>query len=176
MTESHIRRRRASTSHPDALPRAVAESVARPVERPRRVPGSRFSHAATMAAAIAGRPTTFALALFGLVVWAASGPVFGYSDTWQLMVNTATTIITFLMVFLIQNPQNRDTASLHIKLDELIRVTHGARNTLMALGDLDDAELERLRDGLEHLGHAGEAAPHDAKRAPEAPAPGAGEG
>lgn len=157
MTESQAPRRRGSPSQPDADARAVVRPL---TAAPARRPGSRFSHAATTAALIAGRPATFALAVFGLAIWAASGPMFGYSNTWQLIVNTATTIITFLMVFLIQNTQNRDTASLHIKLDELIRVTRGARNTLMALGDLDDAELEQLREGLEQLGRAGAAAQH----------------
>ena len=155
MTESRAPRRRRSPraaeaeAHPDARGAAAVS--------PGRRAGSRFSHAATTAALIAGRPTTFALAVFGLVVWAVSGPLFGYSNTWQLVVNTATTIITFLMVFLIQNTQNRDTASLHIKLDELIRVTRGARNTMMALGDFDDDELEQLRDGLERRGRSGTA-------------------
>jgi low affinity Fe/Cu permease len=94
---------------------------------------------------VTGRPLTFVLAVAAIVIWGLTGPVFGYSDTWQLVINTATTIITFLMVFVIQNTQNRDTAGLHIKLDELIRVTEKARNVLLDLDHLDDAELERLK-------------------------------
>jgi low affinity Fe/Cu permease len=92
-----------------------------------------------------GRPITFILAVTAIVVWAITGPLFGYSDTWQLVINTATTIITFLMVFVIQNTQNRDTASLHIKIDELIRVTEKARNVLLDLEEVDDKTLEALR-------------------------------
>jgi len=92
-----------------------------------------------------GRPITFILAVAAIVVWGITGPLFGYSDTWQLVINTATTIITFLMVFVIQNTQNRDTASLHIKIDELIRVTQKARNVLLDLEEVDDKTLETLR-------------------------------
>jgi len=92
-----------------------------------------------------GRPITFILAVATIVVWGITGPLFGYSDTWQLVINTATTIITFLMVFVIQNTQNRDTASLHIKIDELIRVTQKARNVLLDLEEVDDKTLETLR-------------------------------
>lgn len=92
-----------------------------------------------------GRPITFILAVTAIVVWAITGPLFGYSDTWQLVINTTTTIITFLMVFVIQNTQNRDTASLHIKIDELIRVTEKARNVLLDLEEVDDKTLEALR-------------------------------
>jgi low affinity Fe/Cu permease len=103
----------------------------------------RFAH---HAAAITGRPGAFVLAVAAIIIWALSGPFFGYSDTWQLVINTATTIITFLMVFVIQNTQNRDTAAIHIKLDELIRVTQKARNVLLDLETLDDSELEKLRE------------------------------
>ncbi|WP_414675688.1 low affinity iron permease family protein [Methyloceanibacter sp.] len=88
----------------------------------------------------------FFLAVAAIVVWGLTGHIFGYSDTWQLVINTATTIITFLMVFVIQNTQNRDTAAIHIKLDELIRVTQKARNVLLDLETLDDRELERLKE------------------------------
>jgi low affinity Fe/Cu permease len=95
---------------------------------------------------LTGRPMTFILAVVSIVVWGLTGPLFGYSDTWQLVINTATTIITFLMVFVIQNTQNRDTAGLHIKLDELILVTRAARNDLLDLDKLDDRELEQLEN------------------------------
>jgi low affinity Fe/Cu permease len=100
---------------------------------------------------VTGRPITFAVAVAVIVVWGLLGPVFGYSDSWQLVINTATTIITFLMVFVIQNTQNRDTASIHIKVDELIRVTKNARNVLLNLEELDDDTLEKLRSSYELL-------------------------
>jgi low affinity Fe/Cu permease len=92
-----------------------------------------------------GRPSTFALACASIVVWAITGPVFGFSDTWQLVINTGTTIVTFLMVFLIQNTQNRDMSALHLKLDELIRVSESARNKLLDLENMTEEELEHLR-------------------------------
>lgn len=95
---------------------------------------------------VTGRSVAFFLAVATIVIWGLTGPVFGYSDTWQLVINTATTIVTFLMVFVIQNTQNRDTAAMHIKLDELIRVTQKARNVLLDLETLDDGELEKLRE------------------------------
>ena len=107
--------------------------------------GHWFMRFAQWVSHVTGRPIAFILAVGAIVVWACLGPVFGYSDTWQLVINTATTIITFLMVFVIQNTQNRDTASLHIKLDELILVTGKARNQLLDLDELDDKELEKLK-------------------------------
>lgn len=104
-----------------------------------------FLSFAKRAAHAAGRPTAFVIAAIVLLAWAVSGPVFGFSDTWQLVVNTGTTIVTFLMVFLIQNTQNRDTAAIQIKLDELIRVNREARNALLNLDDLTDEELEQIR-------------------------------
>lgn len=91
-----------------------------------------------------GTPTAFGLALLTILVWLATGPYFHFSDTWQLVINTGTTIITFLMVFLIQNAQNRDSRTFHLKLDELIRGVRGARTELVDLEDLTDEELERL--------------------------------
>ena len=110
-----------------------------------------FVHFAQWVSHITGRPLTFLLALASIVVWAMLGPFFGFSDTWQLVINTATTIITFLMVFVIQNTQNRDTAAMHIKIDELIRVTQKARNVLLDLEELDDRTIERMRDRYEKL-------------------------
>jgi low affinity Fe/Cu permease len=92
-----------------------------------------------------GRPATFALALTVVVVWAVSGPLFHWSDTWQLVINTGTTIVTFLMVFLIQSTQNLDSEAVQVKLDELLRVTPGAHNVLMNLEELEEPELERIR-------------------------------
>jgi low affinity Fe/Cu permease len=110
-----------------------------------------FVHFAQLVAHITGRPITFFLAVATIVVWGISGPVFGFSDTWQLVINTGTTIVTFLMVFVIQNTQNRDTAAIHIKIDELIRVSGKARNVLLDLEELDEKTLETLRQDYEKL-------------------------
>lgn len=104
-----------------------------------------FVRFAQCAALVTGRPLTFILAVAAILIWGISGPIFGFSNTWQLVINTATTIITFLMVFVIQNTQNRDTAGLHIKLDELIMVSERARNRVMDLDSLDDHELEKMK-------------------------------
>lgn len=98
-----------------------------------------------------GRARSFAMALGVILVWIVTGPIFGFSDTWQLVINTGTTIVTFLMVFLIQNTQNRDTEAIQIKLDELIRATRGAHNALMDLEELDEVSLARFRDRYEGL-------------------------
>ena len=98
-----------------------------------------------------GRPKTFALAVAMIVVWVITGPLFGFSDTWQLVINTGTTIITFLMVFVIQNTQNRDTEAIQIKLDELIRATKGAHNALLDLEELEMDSLDAFRKKYEIL-------------------------
>ena len=95
-----------------------------------------------------GRSLTFALAFLSIVLWAVTGPLFGWSDTWQLVINTGTTIVTFLMVFVIQNTQNRDTKALQLKLDELIRVTATARNSLMALEEKPESAVEEIKSAL----------------------------
>ena len=115
-----------------------------------------FARAAHWAAYQTGRSWAFMLALAVVVVWAVTGPVFGFSDTWQLVINTGTTIVTFLMVFLIQNAQNRDTQAIQLKLDELIRATRGAQNGLMALEDQGEAELAQAREAVRELGDTGE--------------------
>ena len=105
-----------------------------------------FAVFAQHTAHLAGRPIAFLLATGTIVVWALSGPLFGYSDTWQLVINTGTTIVTFLMVFLIQNTQNRDSLAFQIKLDELIIAMKGAENRMAGAEDLSDADLEALHD------------------------------
>jgi low affinity Fe/Cu permease len=99
-----------------------------------------------------GSPWAFLTAVAVIVVWALTGPLFHFSDTWQLVINTGTTIVTFLMVFLIQNTQNRDAVAIHLKLDELIRALKGARNRLVDLEELSDEELETLRQEFHRLG------------------------
>ncbi|HEY0660711.1 MAG TPA: low affinity iron permease family protein [Lysobacter sp.] len=111
----------------------------------------RFTQLAKAASRFAGRPSCFMLAAIIVLAWAISGPLFKFSNTWQLVINTGTTIVTFLMVFLIQNTQNRDTEALHIKLDELIRVTRNAQNSLLDLEELDEEELDQTRLRYEAL-------------------------
>src|SRR5215831_6361575 len=106
---------------------------------------SKFSQFANWTAGASGRPQAFVLACLIIVVWGVTGPVFGYSDTWQLIINTGTTIVTFLMVFLIQHTQNRDSKAVQLKLDELIRATEGAHNALLDLEELTEADLNKVR-------------------------------
>ncbi len=110
-----------------------------------------FSMGAHWAAHQCGRPITFALAFLLVILWAASGPLFHYSDTWQLIINTSTTIVTFLMVFLLQHAQNKDSATIQIKLDELIRSNAAARNRLLSLEDLTEAEFDHLKKAFAAL-------------------------
>jgi low affinity Fe/Cu permease len=107
---------------------------------------SAFTRFANRVASAAGQPLTFVLACLVIVAWGLSGPIFGFSDTWQLVINTGTTIITFLMVFVIQNTQNRDGKALQLKVDELIRATQGAHNALLDLEELDEKHLNRIRE------------------------------
>ncbi len=108
-----------------------------------------FTKVAGAVAAFAGQPVAFILATALIILWGLSGPVFHYSDTWQLVVNTATTIVTFLMVFLIQNSQNRDGAAMQAKLDELIRALEGARGQFIAIEHLTDRQIQEIRAALE---------------------------
>jgi low affinity Fe/Cu permease len=110
-----------------------------------------FTRVSKKAARAAGRPITFVLAAMLIVVWLVTGPAAGFSDTWQLVINTTTTIVTFLMVFLIQSTQNRDTEAMHLKLDEVIRSIKGAHNSLLDLEELNEDELDLIRDRYERL-------------------------
>ena len=116
-----------------------------------------FTRIATFIATAAGQPLTFLLALSIIVIWAVTGPMFGFSDTWQLIVNTGTTIVTFLMVFLIQNSQNRDAAAMQAKLDELLRAVGKAREQFIGIEHLTDRQIEAIRNALER--EAGRAPP-----------------
>ena len=110
-----------------------------------------FQGFAAKIAEVVGHPVAFVTAVLVVVAWAATGPLFGFSDTWQLVINTATTIVTFLMVFLIQNTQNRDAKVFHLKLDELIRAMEGARDSMVDLEDMTDEELEKLHEEFHRL-------------------------
>ena len=108
----------------------------------------RFAHASSEAV---GSPWMFIVALLVVLMWALTGPIFGFSDTWQLVINTGTTIVTFVIVFLVQNTQNRDAKAIHLKLDELLRAVHGARTGLVNLEALSDEDLGKLQEQFERL-------------------------
>lgn len=117
-----------------------------------------FAKFASGAARATGSPVAFILCVVMVVLWAASGPIFKFSETWQLVINTSTTIITFLMVFLIQNTQNRDSEAMHLKLDELIRSNQEAHNALLNLEELNEQDLDKIRD---HYFKLAQSARHD---------------
>jgi low affinity Fe/Cu permease len=117
----------------------------------KRYPASPFSRFANWTAHAAGHPLAFLGAVLIIAGWAITGPIFNFSDTWQLVINTGTTIVTFLMVFLIQNTQNRESVSVQLKLDELIRAVSGAHNALLDLEELTEHDLQRLRSQYEDL-------------------------
>jgi low affinity Fe/Cu permease len=110
-----------------------------------------FTRFTKWTARASGRSGTFIGAVLIIIAWAVTGPIFGFSDTWQLIINTGTTIITFLMVFLIQSTQNRDSEAMQVKLDELIHVMKGAQNALLDLEELEEEELDRIRDGYQKI-------------------------
>ena len=120
-------------------------------------PNSGYSRFAKAAAHFCGRPRVFSLAAAVIAVWLITGPIFRFSDTWQLVINTGTTIITFLMVFLIQNTQNRDTEAIQVKLDELIRATRGAHNALLDLEELEEENLDAFKARYQALAAAARA-------------------
>jgi low affinity Fe/Cu permease len=128
-------------------------------------PTSPLTRFAQWTARAAGRPLTFSLAAAIILLWAICGPLFGFSDTWQLVINTGTTIITFLMVFLIQNTQYRDSEAIHLKLDELIRVSAKAQTALLDLEELEDEELEKMRKHYHTLAEEARAAMRGRRRA-----------
>ena len=114
-------------------------------------PNTSFGRFAKGTSRAVGRPGAFIVAMGSVLFWAATGPIFGYSDTWQLVINTGTTVITFLMVFLIQATQNRDAEAIQVKLDELIRATEGAHNALLDLEDIDEDQMDKIRDRYARL-------------------------
>jgi low affinity Fe/Cu permease len=125
----------------------AVKSMAVDVEKKNKGKASEwFSHFAQQTATITGKPLTFILAVVIIIVWGISGPIFNYSDTWQLIINTSTTIVTFLMVFIIQNSQNRESLALQLKMSELVLAASGARNSMADIEDMSEDELERLHD------------------------------
>jgi low affinity Fe/Cu permease len=149
-------------------PRGVVEAGGRrPAARQdqRTTVNEIFSRLAQWASRHSGRAHTFMLAIALVLVWGATGPVFHFSDTWQLVINTGTTIVTFLMVFLIQNTQTRDTQAIQLKLDELIRATQGAKNSLMALEDLSEEQLQRVKASFSEMAGRGRGIPAELREA-----------
>ncbi len=154
-------------AHDQSLGTATANVTKRPEPEP--TVKAMFQKFSQKTSGAVGTPWAFLLAVLVIIAWAVTGPLFKYSDTWQLVINTGTTIVTFLMVFLIQNTQNRDAKAIHLKLDELIRAKKGARNTLVDLENCTDEELgeierefKRLRDRAgRHHGHAPDEHEHD---------------
>jgi len=124
-----------------------------------------FQKFAQGSSAAVGSPWAFFLAALVIISWAVTGPIFHYSDTWQLVINTGTTIVTFLMVFLIQNTQNRDAKAIHLKLDELIRAKRGARNTLVDLENCTDEELQVIEEEFKRLRHRAQHQPEHKQEA-----------
>jgi len=129
-------------------------------------PNDAFHHFSRRTARHVGHPTAFVLAILVIAVWIVTGPIFGWSDTWQLIINTGTTIVTFLMVFLIQNTQNRDNEAIQLKLDELIRATKRARNSLLDLEDYTEEEIDKLREEFNRLAERKRLKRHETKAAP----------
>lgn len=121
-----------------------------------------FTAIAGRVAGFAGRPLAFILAVTCVVVWGVTGPIFDFSETWQLVINTGTTIVTFLMVFLVQNSQNRDSAAMQAKLDELIRAVHEARDQFIGIEHMTDLEIDAIRRDLEMECRGHEGGPHEA--------------
>jgi len=122
-----------------------------PATQDEEKPKSRFHRFARFSARATGHPFAFGLAAGVIVAWAVTGPLFGFSDTWQLVINTGTTIVTFLMVFLIQNTQNRDSEAMHLKLDELIRASKNTHNALLNIEELSESELDQLKSNYAKL-------------------------
>ncbi|MEO5574426.1 MAG: low affinity iron permease family protein [Gammaproteobacteria bacterium] len=118
--------------------------------------GDFFHKFAKSTSAVFGSPPAFIIAVLIIVIWGVTGPIFGFSDTWQLIINTGTTIVTFLVVFLIQNTQNRDAQAIHLKLDELLKAVEGARTSLVDLENLSDEELAALQKEFQDLREAGD--------------------
>jgi low affinity Fe/Cu permease len=136
--------------HDTMTPPLPVNEIIRTCLRPRK-PASAFTRLSKWTSRTAGRPTTFILAVSVIAAWGISGVLFNFSDTWQLVINTGTTIVTFLMVFLIQATQNRDSEAIHVKLDELIRALKGAENTLLDLEDMDEEQLNAIRSNYTKL-------------------------
>ncbi len=128
--------------------------------------GESFTRFAKATARAAGHPATFGVAFFVILVWAVTGPLFRFSDTWQLVINTGTTIVTFLMVFLIQNTQNRDSVAMQIKLDELLRAVKGAETAMADLEDLTEAELEAFQKHYAQLAAEARTKMRESRRLP----------